>query len=285
MLKLKNCNTPNTDSKVLKSFLDQNKDSIFLQIDKSKDLAYLDLHDYIHKLISVFSPDKFEKLSRNPLEPDLKLFQAQIRKMEPFLTLSNFRLIKPYHSIKKGHGILKVHKPGMPLRPIINSMFSITSGAEKYILNIIKPIVDQCSFSVPSTMLFTEKFKKFSPKFNRFHEVVGFDAVNLFTSINVPRVVQYILDKINLAPAEYFTENSVGSETDEIPENSVSSENDEIPENNHNSFPPRNIFQEFLLAVLLKFSAFWNLNGYYRQQEGLSMGSKLSPALANIFYT
>ena len=163
---------------------------------------------------------------------------------------------------------MKVHKPGMPLRPIIKSMFFITSGAEKYILNIIKPIVNQCSYSVPSTMLFTEKFEKFSPKFNRFHKVVGFDAVNLFTSINVPRVVQYILDKIYLAPAEYFTENSVGSENDEIPENSVSSENDEIPENNHNSFPPRNIFQEFLLAVLLKFSAFWNLNGYYRQQEG-----------------
>ena len=198
MLKLKNCNTPNTDSKVLKLFLDQNKDSIFLQIDKSKDLAYLDLHDYIHKLISVFSPDKFEKLSRNPLEPDLKLFQAQIRKMEPFLTLSNFRLIKPYHSIKKGHGILKVHKPGMPLRPIINSMFSITSGAEKYILNIIKPIVDQCSFSVPSTMLFTEKFEKFSPKFNRFHEVVGFEAVNIFTSINVQELYSIFWTKFTL---------------------------------------------------------------------------------------
>jgi hypothetical protein len=37
------------------------------------------------------------------------------------------------------------------------------------------------------------------------------------------------------------------------------------------------------MAVLLKYSAFWTLNGYYRQKCGLSMSSKLSPAISNIF--
>ena len=37
------------------------------------------------------------------------------------------------------------------------------------------------------------------------------------------------------------------------------------------------------MGVLLKFSAFWCINGYYRQKAGLSMGSKLSPAISNIF--
>ena len=38
-----------------------------------------------------------------------------------------------------------------------------------------------------------------------------------------------------------------------------------------------------MIGVLLKFSAFSTINGYYRQNEGLAMGSKLSPALSNIF--
>ena len=38
-----------------------------------------------------------------------------------------------------------------------------------------------------------------------------------------------------------------------------------------------------MLGVLLKFSAFTTLNGFYRQTEGLAMGSKLSPAISNIF--
>ena len=137
-------------------------------------------------------------MSLNPLGPDLNQFQSLIRKTEPYISLSDFRLIKPYQSIKKGHGILKVNKPGMPLRPIINSMFSLTSGAEVYILRILRPLINKCSFSVSSTKHFTEKFPKISSKFTRFHEVVTFDAVSLFTSINVPKVVDYIIDKIDL---------------------------------------------------------------------------------------
>ena len=138
-------------------------------------------------------------------------------------------------------------------------MFSITSGAELYILNILKPLVGQCRYSVTSTMVFSNKFKENSHKLNRFYEVVSFDAANLFTSINVPRVVDYIVEKIYENPTDFF------------------------PINSSENFPPQNFFKEFLLAVLLKYSAFWTLNGYYRQKCGLSMGSKLSPAISNIF--
>ena len=147
----------------------------------------------------------------------------------------------------------------MPLKPIINSIFSITSGAEKYILNIINPLVKKCEFSVSSTIIFKEKFQKISPKFSNFHEVVSFDAKSLFTSINVPRVVDYIIDEIYKEPDIYFSEND------------------------QENFPPKLLFKEFLMGVLLKFSAFWCINGYYRQKAGLSMGSKLSPAISNIF--
>ena len=97
------------------------------------------------------------------------------------------------------------------------------------------------------------------PKFSKFHEVVTFDAISLFTSINVPRVVDFIIDKIYANPEQY------------------------LPENDVQNVPKKNIFKEFLTGVLIKFSAFSTLNGYYRQKEGLSMGSKLSPAISNIF--
>ena len=37
------------------------------------------------------------------------------------------------------------------------------------------------------------------------------------------------------------------------------------------------------MGVLLEFSAFNSLAGLYKQKEGLSMGGKVSPCLANIF--
>ena len=37
------------------------------------------------------------------------------------------------------------------------------------------------------------------------------------------------------------------------------------------------------MDVLLKFSSFEALSGFYRQKSGLSMGSKISPSMADIF--
>ena len=98
-------------------------------------------------------------------------------------------------------------------------------------------------------MVFSEKFKENSHKLKRFYEFVSFDAVNLFTSINVPRVVELIIERIYENPVDFF------------------------PENTSQTFPPQKIFKEFLVAVLFKYSAFWTLNGYYRQKCGLSIGS------------
>ena len=113
--------------------------------------------------------------------------------MKEYLSLDQFRQIKPYHSIKKGHGILKIHKPGMPMRPIINSKFSITSGSEKYILKLIQPLIKECEYTLNSTLAFNDKFEKIVPKFTNFYEVVLFDATSLLTSINVSRVVDYMI--------------------------------------------------------------------------------------------
>jgi hypothetical protein len=37
------------------------------------------------------------------------------------------------------------------------------------------------------------------------------------------------------------------------------------------------------MDVLLQYNCFETLNGFYRQNQGLSMGDKMSPALSNIF--
>ena len=80
MQKLKNCSTPNSDCKEMKMFLNSNKNLVFVEIDKSKNVGLLDLDDYCHKLISVFGTDKFEKLSRNPCEVDIeKIFKLIIK--------------------------------------------------------------------------------------------------------------------------------------------------------------------------------------------------------------
>ena len=47
--------------------------------------------------------------------------------------------------------------------------------------------------------------------------------------------------------------------------------------------PPKILFRNFFLKILIEFSGFESLTGFYKQKSGLSMGGKLSPSLANIF--
>ena len=60
MQKLRSCSTPNYDCKEMKNFLNLNKNVVFVEIDKSKSLGIVDLNDYCHKLISVFSSDNMK---------------------------------------------------------------------------------------------------------------------------------------------------------------------------------------------------------------------------------
>ena len=158
-------------------------------------------------------------MSRNPLEVDLKKYRALVSQLSPHLTKGSKTLVKPEEGLKRGYGIPKLHKSGHPLRPIISSINSITSGAERFLKDLIRPVLEKCSYSVNSTKTFKEKFLNDRNKFDsEKHEIFSIDAVSLYTSINVPRTVEYILDIIYDDLDNYFPQREEVIETDGVEE-------------------------------------------------------------------
>ena len=166
------------------------------------------------------------------------------------------KLIAPYESIKTGYGLLKLHKINHPVRPIVSSILSVTSGSEIYLLKIIQPLLKKCKFSLKSTADFTEIFKKDIAFYKTDYEVISYDAKLLYTSVNVKIVLDYIIDEIYLKPNDFFNQNSDNYERAD--------------------YPPPDLFRIFFSNVLLKFSSFQTLDGYFKQKSGLSMGSKVA---------
>ena len=168
-------------------------------------------------------------------------YRDTMKTMKTYMSKNTFLKIAPNESLKRAYGILKKTKPGEPVRPIVSSVNSVTSGAEEYLLNIIKPIIDKCSYSVNSTKSFKAKFLEIRDKFDmKKYECVSFDAKSLFTSVNVEKTVNYICDIIYKNPKNYLQEynNDPNDPSIKIP----------LP------IPPRNIFQTFFKDILLKFS-------------------------------
>ena len=126
------------------------------------------------------------------------------------------------------------------------------------------------SHSIESTKDFKEKFLKNRSKFDpKTHEIISFDAKSLYTYTNIKMTVEYIVTEIYKEPSKYFDE---GHEV-----NKQNGKKFKIP------YPPKRTFQKFIMAVLTKFNSFSSVNGFYTQIDGLSMGSKLSPLISNLY--
>ena len=271
--KLVNCTTQN-HSDTLKKFLENNPQILICPSDKSKNINVINKTEYLKKLDQVFTRDKFQPLKINPINTDLTKIRALINSFKPFLSnLDEFK-IQPIETLKRGYGIIKNHKPGAPLRPIVSSRDTITSGAELYLKNLIAPINENCHFSVNSTLSFKTKFFEFSQSWRfdpEIHEVISYDCQSLYTSINIKRVIKYILDIIYADIETFFPSKT---KTVKILKEVVTK---------NILVPPRETLQAFFMAILTQFSTFQASNGFFREIEGCSMGSKISPSIANIF--
>jgi hypothetical protein len=121
---LKNCTIKN-DAQKLKKYLDANAHIIVTESDKSKNINIMPCSDYLKKLDDIFEPDKFKKLKSNPINKDLADYRIMANKLKNHLSDKQGYSINPRESLKRGYGILKKHKPGIPLRPIVSSINSI----------------------------------------------------------------------------------------------------------------------------------------------------------------
>ena len=64
---------------------------------------------------------------------------------------------KPAH--QKYYGLPKVHKEGIPLRPIVSSIGSVSYETAKELSRILKPLVGKTSYHVKNTKEFIQSIK------------------------------------------------------------------------------------------------------------------------------
>ena len=134
-------------------------------------------------------------------------------------------------------------------------------NAETYLKTLLEPIAAECAYTVDNINDFKTKFLLDKVKFNENeHKILSVDVINMYSNVNVPRVVSYVLEKIYSQPRKYF---KFKSET--------------------GGFLPVPTRKNFLLETFQKYSIFRSPIGVYKQKSGLGMGSSISACVANIF--
>ena len=81
----------------------------------------------------------------------------------------------------KLYGLPKLHKPNIPMRPIVSFCGYPTYQLSKYLTNVLKPLTDKSRHKLQSSENFIDAIK--SIQIPDDHKLMSFDVKSLFTSI------------------------------------------------------------------------------------------------------
>ena len=156
------------------------------------------------------------------------------------------QLIHHYSKLPHIHSLPKIHKYGIPLRPIVSNRGSACHPLCRFLVEIISPLTGKSSSYVKNSAHFVARISDYPIHSN---QMVSLDVVSLFTKVTTDETFAVVWDKLAADPL-------LGERTC-------------IPID--------------MLTFCVETTYFGMGFDIYRQEEGLAMGSPLSPVLANIF--
>ena len=237
------------------SDLKTNQNIVVTKPDKGNATVILNKADYVHKMDQILpDPINFAKVSsdlyktiikyedrNNTLVDDLfkknAINEAQKRSMKSCGARPGFLFGQP-----------KVHKPGLPMRPILSTCGSFNYNMSKYLVSVLSELCSN-EFSVSDSFDFAREISSLE---NHNYYMASFDIKSLFTNIPVAETCQIILNKL-------------------------------FPQQNSTHYGFDKMQFERMLNNCLQNNIFLFNGNVYEQVDGCPMGGCISPTMANIF--
>ena len=234
--------------------LKKDTNRVILTADKGTCLVVMDKEEYISKAHELLKKETYRIIPENPTNKQKnKLIQLLKKiKTEGGINEENYKKMYPTGAgIPKFYGLPKVHKAGVPLRPIVSSRGSVTYNTSKELVRILKPLAGRSTFSVHNTMDFVEQVKNI--RLQPQECIVSYDVKALFTSVPIKPAIKIIKQLLE----------------------------DDQELQQRTSMTVQNII--FLLEFCLNNTCFIFQDRFHEQTEGAAMGSPLSPTIANLY--
>ncbi|XP_065362047.1 uncharacterized protein LOC135955617 [Calliphora vicina] len=227
------------------------KDIIITTADKGNKTVILYRRDYMEKMYQLLDDKStYRKIEIDPttsLQKRNNNLITQLGKDGYITRYEKFNMTTQAAAAPELYGLPKIHKDGIPLRPISASMKVPCYSLSKYIGTILRNIVSP-KYNIQNSVELKRKLESVSLENDDI--MVSFDVVSLFTNIPIHLAIRNILDKWKTLKE-------------------------------HTAIP-RQTFLKILQFCLTDNNYLTFDNKFYHQTYGMPMGNPLSPTIANI---
>ena len=239
----------------------RNENLVIVRPDKGRATVILTRDEYVQKMLTILQDqskfvclgpcDEFDCTLKT--EKKLQSYLKRLRTRKE-ISLDVYDRITPTGSARpRLYGLPKVHKPGVPLRPILSMVGSPQYGISKWLCELLNPVVQYYGVRcVKDSFTFSDSVKSAQLSSNGF--MCSFDVVSLFTNVPLKEVIDICADAI-------YRNDDIEIDVTTLCEQSF-----------------RSLMEFATSGVEFSFDGIM-----YKQVDGVAMGSPLGPALANIF--
>ena len=150
------------EREAIRSLKDDN-DLVVIRADKGNATVVMNREDYVGKMDELLKGEDYVRIRKNPtsvVEKKVKDTLSKIEKNGIPPTRLKKRLTPQQSKCPQMYGLPKVHKVGIPLRPIVSAIGSPTYQLAKQLCRILSPIVGKSNSYIRNSSHFVEKISE-----------------------------------------------------------------------------------------------------------------------------
>jgi hypothetical protein len=137
-----------------------NQDIRILPADKGNCTVVLDEFKYNDKINTLLESGIYEPMPKDPTAKVERKVQQILAKYKTVLPTEVKRKLTPYHSkLPHLYGLPKIHKPDIPLRPIVSSIGSPCYALAGFLHKILSPLAGRSESFVKNSGHFIQLLK------------------------------------------------------------------------------------------------------------------------------
>ena len=246
-------NLSKDERKALKE-LQSDTSIVILPADKGRSTVIFNREDYLEKCMDHINNGPYQLLKKDPttIIKAKTLKQLKVLKNNKFIDNKLYYYLKPTDSpAPRFYGQPKIHKPVVPIRPIVSYSGSPLYNLNKYIANILKTYVKHENNNAKNSTTFSNYIQNVPIEDGEI--MVSFDVTSVYT--NIP-----IIDTLNIIKDYVHSDDQFARKT-------------AIPQ------------EKFLDLVNLVLTTTWYTfnSQFYEQTDGVAMGGPASSTTAEIY--